>query len=228
MKRILHDLFSLFFPNTCVGCKRPLIRGEEKICVACLSRLPYMRFGSSGNPVAQLFAGSNEIGFTHAFLRYEKGGITQRLVFSLKYYGNKQLGFILGRMAALEVMQSKEFNVPDLIIPVPLHPARLRQRGYNQSEWIARGFNSVCGTRIDTTSLRRVKKTDTQTRKNVYNRIAGIETAFQLTSDQHIEGKHVLLVDDVITTGATINACIAELLRCKKVKISIFSLAVAQ
>lgn len=206
----------------------PLIQGEEKICMSCLSKLPYTRFSSTQNPVAKLFAGRKEIGFAHAFLRYEKGGLTQQLVFSLKYYGNKELGFVLGRMAALQLSRKEDFELPDLLIPVPLHPKRLRQRGYNQSEWIARGFNSVCKKTIDTSSLQRFKKTDTQTRKNVFNRMIGTEMAFRLADHSNLDGKHVLLIDDVITTGATISACIDQLLQCKKIKVSIFSLAVAQ
>jgi len=228
MKRILNDLLSLFFPDTCVNCKTPLIAGEEKICIACLNKLPYTRFNAKLNPTNRIFAGRSEISSANAFLYYGKGGITQKLIFSLKYYNNRKLGFILGRMAALQLIRNIDFKQPDIFIPVPLHKKRLKQRGYNQAEWIAKGFNSICPKPIDTTSLIRIKKTDTQTKKNVYDRITGIETAFYLINKTNLEGKHVLLIDDVMTSGATLNACIHELLRCKRIKISVFCLAVAQ
>lgn len=228
MKRILTELLYLFFPNTCVNCKSPLIIGEEQLCIACLNQLSYTRFNVNQNPAELLFAGRNEISAAYAFLHYEKGGITQKLIFSLKYHNNKKLGFLLGRMAALQLIRQVDFEQPDVIIPVPLHKKRLKKRGYNQSEWIAKGFNSVCRKSIDTTSLIRLKKTETQTKKSVYDRITGIETAFQLTSGENLEGKHVLLIDDVMTSGATLNACVKELSRCEKIKISIFCLAVAQ
>lgn len=228
MKQIFTELLSLFFPNTCVNCKSPLITGEEKICIACLNQLPYTRFNVINNPTDLIFAGRNEIASANAFLYYEKGGITQKLIFSLKYHNNKKLGFILGRMAALQLARTINFEQPDILIPVPLHKKRLRERGYNQSEWIAKGFNSVCQKQINTTSLVRVKKTETQTKKSVYDRITGVETAFQLINSKDLEEKHVLLIDDVMTSGATLNACIKELLRCKKIRISIFCLAVAQ
>lgn len=228
MRRILNELLSLFFPDTCINCKTPLITGEEKICITCLNHLPYTRFNTKQNPTDQIFAGRSEINSANAFLYYEKGGITQKLIFSLKYHNNRKLGFILGRMAALQLIRNNDFEQPDILIPVPLHKKRLRERGYNQSEWIAKGFNSVCQKQIDTTSLLRIKKTKTQTKKSVYDRITSIETAFQLANDKTLEGKHILLIDDVMTSGATLNACINELLRCKKIKISLFCLAVAQ
>lgn len=228
MKRILNDLLSLFFPDTCVNCKTPLVAGEEKICITCLSRLPYTRFNADCNPTDLIFAGRSEIKAANAFLYYGKGGIVQKLIFALKYHNNKKLGFVLGRMAAQQLVRSVDFEEPDVLIPVPLHKKRLRERGYNQSEWIAKGFNSICPKPIDTTSLIRIKKTTTQTKKNVYDRLTGIETAFHLTNETALSGKHVLLIDDVMTSGATFNACIKELLRCQDIKISIFCLAVAQ
>lgn len=228
MKRILTELLSLFFPDTCINCKTPLLSGEEKICITCLNQLPYTRFNREQNPTDPIFAGRGEINAANAFLYYGKGGITQKLIFSVKYHNNKKLGFILGRMAALQLTRNSDFEEPDVLIPVPLHKTRLRKRGYNQSEWIAKGFNSVCQKQIDTTSLIRIKQTETQTKKNLYDRLTGIETAFQLINNTNLENRHVLLIDDVMTSGATLNACIKELLRCRNIKISIFCLAVAQ
>ena len=228
MTWILTDFLSLFFPNICTICKTPLISGEERICLSCLNKLPYTRFSADNNPLTSLFAGRTEINNSHAFLYYAKGGLAQKLVFSLKYYNNKELGLILGRMAALSLSRLPDYELPDILLPVPLHKKRLRDRGYNQSEWIAKGFSSVWERPIDTTSLVRIKKTETQTRKSLYERIMGMETTFRLTNQTVLEGKHILLIDDVITSGATINACIKELQLCKEVRFSVFCLSVAQ
>lgn len=227
MKRILNEFVSLFFPDLCVVCRKPLVGGEEEICLTCLNRLPYIRNNTMQNPAEQLFAGSN-LHSANTFLNYEKGGITQRLIYSLKYHNNKKLGYTLGKMSARQLLRQESFEQPDLLIPVPLHKKRLRQRGYNQSEWIAKGMNDVFQKTIDTTTLVRTRKTETQTRKTLYERLTSIETAFQLTQEDHLVGKHILLVDDVMTTGATLNACINQLTRCKGIKISVFTLAVAQ
>lgn len=228
MKRILTDFLSLFFPYICTVCKTPLISGEERICLSCLHKLPYTRFDADNNPLKRLFAGQTELISAHAFLYYTKGGGAQKLIFALKYYNNKELGLILGRMAALNLARLPEYETPDILIPVPLHKKRLKKRGYNQSEWIAKGFEAVWKKPVDTTSLRRIKYTETQTKKKIYDRIVSLESTFQLTNRAAFEGKHVLLIDDVITSGATINACIKELQLCKEIKISIFCLSVAQ
>lgn len=227
MKTFLNDLLALLFPNCCVVCHTPLIEGEEKICLSCLTRLPYTRFGADNNPTNALFAGRPEAGWSNAFLRYEKGGMTQKLIYRLKYYGDKELGQTLGRMAAASVRQSPGFVMPDMLIPVPLHRKRLRARGYNQSEWIARGFSSTWNVPVNTTQLNRDKRTVTQTKKNLYDRMINMETAFQAINHDVLTGKHVLLIDDVLTTGATLNACMDELSTTNNIKISTFSLSVA-
>ncbi|MDD2436191.1 MAG: phosphoribosyltransferase family protein [Massilibacteroides sp.] len=226
MNTIWNDLISLFFPNVCVICKTPLVRGEEKICITCLHKLPYLSLEKGENPAERLFAGRS-IEAACSFLRYEKGNITQRLIFNLKYYGDKKLGERLGRMAGLAMCRSEEFTPPDLLIPVPLHKSRLRKRGYNQSEWIARGLCSVWKLPIDTEHLTRIRKTNTQTRKNVYERKKSMETVFRVSNPEDLAGKHVLLIDDVMTSGATLEACIHELSCCKEIKISLFTLSIA-
>lgn len=228
MTHIWSDFVSLFFPNSCIVCKTPLITGEDFLCLSCLNRLPYTRSEKGTNPAAKIFARRPEIKSAHAFLHFKKGNATQKLIFSLKYYNNKRLGFALGRMAALAISRSPEYELPDVLIPVPLHKTQLKKRGYNQSEWIAKGFNSVINRSIDTVSLAREKKTNTQTRKNLYERMTGMETSFSLTNPNAFEGKHVLLIDDVITSGATLNACIEELCLCSKIEISVFTLSIAQ
>lgn len=225
---IWHDLLPLFFPNLCLLCGEPLVEGEEQICLRCLSDLPRTGFGyADRNRVAGLFFGKVNITYATAFLHYEKGSHVQHLIHTLKYRDNKKAGFLLGRLAALAYLESGLFDEIDLLLPVPLHPQRLRRRGYNQAEWIARGINSVTHLPIDTTSLRRDKKTDTQTRRHVYQRWENVQDIFALSPLASLTGKHILLIDDVITTGSTLGACAETLLTLPEVKVSVLGIGVA-
>lgn len=229
MKQILNDLLCLFYPRLCLLCKTPLIKGEEQICLSCLSGLPLTRFGqTTDNPVAQLFIGKIPFTDASAFLYFEKEGHVQTLIHTLKYKDNKELGYQLGRMAALEYQKAGQFASADLLLPVPLHPRRLRQRGYNQAEWIARGISSVWHLPIDTTSVRRIKQTETQTHKQVYERWENVQNTFELTDAEKLQGKHVLLIDDVITTGSTIEACANTIASISGTQVSLLGIAVAQ
>lgn len=224
--KIWNDLLNLFYPNLCLLCKEPLVEGEEQICLHCLCDLPRTGFFAlEDNPVAQLFLGKSDFTAATAFLHYEKGGRVQKLIHSLKYYDNKELAYQLGRLAALEYKKSSLFTTTDLLLPVPLHPQRLRQRGYNQSEWIARGISSVTHQPIDVTSLRRIKKTETQTRKQVYERWQNVQHIFSLAHPEALQGKHLLLIDDVVTTGDTLIACASPLLTIPNTKVSFFGLS---
>jgi len=225
-KTVLNDLLSLFFPNLCVLCKNPLVAGEEQVCLGCLCDLPYIHSFLTGNPMEALFMGRLAFSSASAFLYFEKGNYTQQLIHSLKYYNNKKLGFILGQLAATRMQRSDSYVMPDVLIPVPLHPGKQRKRGYNQSEWIAKGMSSVWGIPINTAILRRQKKTETQTRRTIYDRKLNMESTFLLTDGcSGLEGKHVLLIDDVVTSGATMEACANELLKQEGVKISLFALS---
>ena len=162
-----NNLLNLFFPNLCKICKRPLVEGEEQICLKCLCDLPHTGYHQqANNPVEQLFIGKNRIEYATAYLRYEKGGKVQSLIHSLKYHDNKELGYLLGRQIARELQADHSpICTVDLLIPVPLHPRKKRQRGYNQSEWIASGIRSIWHIPIDTRSLARTTHTSTQTRR---------------------------------------------------------------
>ena len=165
-----NNLLNLFFPNLCKICKRPLVEGEEQICLKCLCDLPHTGYHQQvNNPVEQLFIGKDRIEYATAYLRYEKGGKVQCLIHSLKYHDNKELGYLLGRQIARELQADHSpICTVDLLIPVPLHPRKKRQRGYNQSEWIASGIRSIWDIPIDTQSLARTTHTSTQTRKAIY------------------------------------------------------------
>lgn len=227
--KIWNSLLNLFFPNLCLLCKTPLVKGEEYICLHCLcnlSRTHYEQY--TNNVVDQLFFGKVNIKRATAWLRFKKEGNTQQLIHNLKYKGNKELGYYLGRLAALEIKASGLFDTVDILVPVPLHPRKKRKRGYNQTEWIARGMNSVLNKTIDTTTLQRIQVTKTQTRKNIYERWTNVQDAFAVKQSKHFTNKHILIIDDVITTGSTLSACAQVILTASKTHISLFSLAIAE
>lgn len=229
MPTIWNNLLNLFFPNVCKLCRRPLVAGEEQVCLKCLCDLPHTGYHKqTDNPVEQLFFGKNRIEHATAYLRYEKGGKVQTLIHSLKYHDNQELGYLLGRQMARELQADHSpIGSVDLLLPVPLHPRKKRQRGYNQSEWIASGIRSVWNIPIDTRSLIRVTYTNTQTRKAVYDRWLNVRSIFQVIHPESLQGKHVLLIDDVITTGATLSACAQALSAIPGIRISILALSVA-
>ena len=229
MRTIWNNLLNLFFPNLCRLCKRQLIDGEEQICLFCLCDLPRTKYHKrKDNPVEQLFFGKNQIEYATAYLHYEKGGKVQRLIHSIKYHDNKELGLILGRHFAQELRtDGSPLCDVDVLIPVPLHRRRKRQRGYNQSEWIARGIASIWNKPIDTESLIRTSNSKTQTRKTVYDRWLNVSSIFQARQTEGLKDKHILLIDDVITTGATVSACAKALANIQGIRISILALSVA-
>lgn len=229
MTTILSDLLNLFFPRLCLLCQTPLVAGEEQICLRCLRDLPLTRFNSiENNPVTHLFAGKLPFRYATAYLYFEKEGHVQKLIHSLKYHDNRELGYQLGRMAALYYLPSGLFDTVNQLLPVPLHPRRLRQRGYNQAEWIARGISSVTGTPINTTAVARIRQTETQTNKQVFERWQNVQHIFETTDTTGLQGQHMLLIDDVITTGSTLEACAQVVLSAPDTQVSLFGVALAQ
>lgn len=228
MKKILNDLLSLFFPRLCMICETPLRDGEECICLRCVCDLPRTGYNFlTENPTTYLFAGKASVYRAAAFLHYEKGGNVQKLIHALKYYDSYEIGFHLGRMAAIYYREAIMSDPPDLLLPVPLHPKKQRKRGYNQSEWIAKGIGSVLNIPINTTGLHRVKETDTQTNRQTYERWQNVQRTFAATDRDALEGKHILLVDDVATSGSTIGACAETLLAISNVRVSVLVMAMA-
>jgi len=229
MSSLLNDLVNLFYPYHCMICKKPLIEIEQHICLNCLCDLPKTNYHvSKSNPARDLFAGYPQVNEVTAFLFFAKDGTTQKLIHSLKYYGNKNLAKYMGRIAALELKKYGFYASIESIIPIPLHKKKEKKRGYNQSGLIANGFSSVFGCKTDNKILKRATDTKSQTRKSVYDRHVNVEKIFEVTDIEHLHGKHILLVDDVMTTGATISSCINALLTVPEIKISIFSLSIAK
>ena len=229
MSDILNDFVNLFYPYHCMLCKKPLIESEQHICLNCHCDLPKTNYHiNKGNPARDLFSGYPQVNEVTAFLFFEKDGTTQKLIHSLKYQGNKILAEYLGRIAALELQNHGIYASIESIIPIPLHPKKEKKRGYNQSGFIAKGISSVYKCQIDDKVLKRSADTKSQTRKSVYDRHINVEKIFEVTDIESLHGKHILLVDDVLTTGATISSCIEALLSVPEIKISIFSLSIAR
>lgn len=222
------DFINLLFPDLCIVCGANLLRNEQHICLTCLHNIPKTNFHlTSDNLVEKRFWGKVQICKGTAFFYFQKGSAFQKLLHSLKYKGNKEIGEILGKYAAADLSESPDFRMIDLIIPVPLHPKKFKKRGYNQSEWIAKGLSTIFGKPYDTTTLFRLRETTTQTKKSVFERYENTEGIFGLLDKNTLSGKHILLVDDVLTTGSTLEACAQTLLNCEDVKVSVFTLAIA-
>lgn len=229
IKDWLYSFISLLFPRCCVVCGRPLAKGEECICAMCNINLPRTNYHlQKDNQVEQLFWGKIPLERATSFFFYRKGSDFRQILHQLKYGGQKEIGAIMGRYMASELTVSGFFEGIDVIIPVPLHKRKQRIRGYNQSEWIARGISAVTGIRIDTEVIVRRKHTDTQTRKSTFERWENVDGIFELHHAESLKGKHLLVVDDVLTTGATTVACASRLVEIEGVRISVLTLAVAE
>ena len=224
----LNDFFCLFFPNLCAGCGRPLMRGERVICTLCQFHLPKTYFHNDiDNPLTKVYWGRVELLGVTAFLYFQKGGTVQHLLHQLKYKDRKEIGIQMGKLYGLELKAADIFKDSEIIIPVPLHPRKQRKRGYNQSQMFAEGLASVMQARLEIKVLYRKVHSQTQTRKSRYNRWENVENIFGIRNAERIRGKHVLLVDDVITTGATSEACAQALLQVPGVRVSVAAIAFA-
>ena len=229
MLKYLRALFSLFYPEVCMACAKTLAVGEDLLCVACLMGLPKTQFHTdANNPVAQAFWGRVPLHAASAYYYFEKGGNVQHLLHNLKYNGQKELGEKVGMLYGSELKESEWLGKVDVVLPVPLHKRKQRKRGYNQSAFFAAGMATALAAEAQTNTLIKTVATQSQTKKNRAERIKNVKEVFALTNPQLLEGKHVLLVDDVITTGATIEACVQTLAQVKGIKISVASIAYAR
>lgn len=229
LKTYLLSFIHLFFPRQCVVCGAPLQEGEEGICLACNMDMPRTNYHVClDNPVERMFWGKVPLERATSYFYYSKGSDFRRILHLLKYGGRKDLGGVMGRFMAAELAATDFFHDIDVIVPVPLHPRKKRMRGYNQSECIARGVAAVTKIPLDITSVSRIKHTDTQTRKSVYERWENVDSIFRLGCPEQFKGKHILIVDDVLTTGATTTACADAFKEVEGVRISVLTLAVAE
>lgn len=227
--RIINDFLNLLFPPQCNGCEKPLIMSEKLVCTDCIATLSKTNHHLvDPDPVAARFYGKINILETVTFLNYHKEGLTSRLLQSMKYGNCPELGVLLGSWFAHELLQKGRFPTAELIVPVPMHKDKFKKRGYNQSEFIAKGMAQVSKIPLNTQMLIRTNIGETQARQS--SRIArweNVKRLYGIDKKAFVAGRQVLLVDDVLTTGATLEACALPLIDAGCKSVSVASLAVA-
>ncbi len=220
------DFVSLIFPELCQACAKSLYRNEDLICADCLYHLPYNDFHlQPDNAVAQQFWGRVNLQAAAAMLYFSKGSRVQNLMHQLKYKNKPEVGFYLGKLAGKRLMENPVFASADFIIPVTLHKQKMLKRGYNQSLSFAEGLSEKMLIPVSVENLIRTTVTESQTKKSRVSRYENMKKVFSVKNPALLTGKHVLLVDDIITTGATLEACCNVLLEIPGVKISIAAIA---
>lgn len=225
---IVQDFIHLFYPDCCSACADALVKGERVICTECLMELPQTNYHlDPGNLLRRRLEGRIPVKHVLAFLKFTKNGKIQHLLHNLKYRHEPEIGVALGKLYAHRLNQDGLKLGVDMLIPVPLHPTRLRKRGYNQSTKFAEGLAEILKIPVYESALIRKSRTDTQTRKNKLRRWENVSEVFDVVDPQAISGKHILIADDVITTGATVEACGQVLLARGAGTISIACIAEA-
>jgi ComF family protein len=228
MKTIFQSLLHLFFPHTCAGCGSDILGHDQLLCLHCVDRLPHTGFHRyAGNPVEKIFWGRLPVSCATSFLYFTKSSLLQHLVHQFKYNGKAEIGQFIGRRMGEVLREAPRFDSVDALVPLPLFAARERKRGYNQSGVLCDGMAEIMQLPVLKHVITRKSATETQTRKGRTARWANIAGRFELLQPEAISGKHLLLVDDVITTGATLEACGQELIATGNTKLSIFTMAIS-
>lgn len=228
LRTYLKDFAALIFPELCAACHASLVQGEDVLCTHCRVSLPFTNFHQQAdNIVAQQFWGKLPLQAAYALYYFNKGGNVQRMMHHFKYDGMQRIGHVLGNIAGKQLATNPLFASVDVIIPVPLHKKRLRERGYNQSACFAFGLAERMNAAVELDNLVRIVATETQTHKSRFARSENMKEVFAVARPLELEGKHVLLVDDVITTGSTLEACGMELLKVPGLRLSIATIAYA-
>lgn len=227
MKSQLADFISLMYPRVCINCNQGLTKNEIHLCLSCDLSLPKSPHLTNKGELLNKFAFQPKVTGAYAYLDYIKDGITQKLIRALKYDGKQELGFWLGQRFGVEIkklLNQSDWSA-DLIIPIPLHSKRLRTRGYNQSDRIAEGIGQSLEVKVDLTSSIRSKETSTQTKKAKLSRWESMKSVFEVVESERINGKNILVIDDVITTGATLGGFCDEVAKHQPTSLMIAALA---
>lgn len=226
INRYIRDIATLLFPPVCAGCLMPLVHGEKEICLACWYHLPFTNFhkDAANEGVRQLRGLVPTMGTT-SYLYFHKCSRVRNIMHQLKYRNRPGIGELLGKKYGEVLRDRFPYNTVDGIVPVPLHTTKLRKRGYNQSLYFAKGLSLAMKKPILTGGFKRVRSASSQTRKNRYQRFENVRKSFKVSNPELFSGKHILLVDDVLTTGATLEGCIQALLSDKSVRVCVVTLA---
>jgi ComF family protein len=222
----INDFLHLFYPHNCIGCNTDQLKNHELLCTHCTHILPFTHFLEfSGNLVEKTFYGRLPVAEAAALLYFTKSSIVQNLLFELKYRGNIEAGLFLGRLTGRALTSSSRFKDVDLLVPMPLNEKKLKKRGYNQAEIIMKGMMEEVSIPADTKSVIRSVFTETQTGKGRVDRWKSMEGAFMVTNAAALSNKHILIIDDVVTTGATIEAMANTILAATDCRISVLTVA---
>ena len=224
---IANNIKNLFFPEICFGCNNFLTMGEKTICTICRHGLPLTNFHNiKENPAKKVFYGRVEIENASAFIWYHKNTITQQLIHNLKYKGHQEIGSFFGNWYGHELVKSSLYQNIDFVLPVPLHPKKLKKRKYNQITEFGKCIAKQLNIDFVEDVLLQVKETATQTKKGRENRWNEKSNAYKINENVNLNNKHLLLVDDVITTGSTLEACVKTLRNYQNCKVSIVTIAI--
>ncbi len=228
---MVNSCVCFFYPETCAGCGKELNINEHILCCRCAAQLPFTRYENEpDNPVFTELAARVKVEFAAAMLVFKKQGIVQNMLHELKYNGHAETGVFLGHIAGERLRASTTFSMPDFMVPVPLHLQKEKKRGYNQSLCIAAGIGShFPEIGIEKTLLEKRTVSESQTRKNRISRWENVRTAFCLSDaarqETRFAGKHFLIIDDVFTTGATVESCARQILQIPDARVSVFTIA---
>lgn len=226
LEESFHGIAHLLFPHCCMGCNAVLEHRKEILCYACSRLLPRTNFeNQEGNPLEKSFYGRIPIASATAAFYFSRESILHQLLVSLKYKQHQELGWFLGRLLGYQLSKASRFQEIDLLIPLPLHPNKLKFRGYNQAALIAAGIQSVWQKKLVLDAVIRTGFSESQTVSNRVHRWQKMQGVFQLANPQTIQGKKVLLIDDVATTGATLEACGSTLLQGEPASLSLATVA---
>jgi ComF family protein len=221
-KKYASHFLHLFYPHNCEGCGSDVIFDSQLLCARCRHRLPETGFFTrANNPVEKLFYGRAAIQHAGSAYYFTKDSLLQHLLIQLKYKGNKEAGYFLGRMMGLALAQSEHFSTVDVLVPLPLNHKKEQMRGYNQAALLCEGIHEVWRKPVLPHAVTRTRFTETQTRQNRVSRWQNMEGVFAVNEPALLQHKHILLIDDVITTGATLEACSSSLLAVDGVRVSI-------
>lgn len=228
---LLNDFLSLIFPENCLSCSRPLFKKENSICLYCLHRLPrtyYHLFPD--NELSKRFWGRVDIFKAGAYLHFTKGSSVQKMMFKIKYHGMKEGAKFIGHQYGQDLKSSNWDSFIDLIVPVPMHKSKMRKRGYNPSAIFSEGLSDSLQREMMEDALVRTEAAVSQTGKSKFERWENVKRIYEVNERwiKIIQGKNILLTDDVITTGATVEACAGKLLEAGAKSVSVAAIAVAQ
>ena len=228
LQSIIFNTLHLFYPHTCTGCGSDLLNDDQLLCLQCINNLPHTNFAQhANNPIEKIFWGRIPLVAAHSEFYFAKETLIQRLIHQLKYKGNQDIGYFLGGLMAKSLLNSNRFKNIDYLVPLPLYPEKERKRGFNQAAVICNGISASMQIPVMVGNVIRQRYTETQTKKHRRERWENVADSFLVKDPAILCNKNLLLVDDVITTGATLEACGHSIVQTANVQLSLATLSMA-